>query len=409
MFGGPRASDCTHHTLLSHRGRTHDPVCGRLWPHTSMEAPVCARMASARGVFVTQKSWGDSWRRFAPTTSGRRVVDAHCTRGLDFYGQILLWPLKYAHEWPVKSALMEYRKVGGTSGVGSHPRHAVVTSWTQAVRLVWTSIVRCIYGHPSTRTNGHCKRRSWDTEMLNNPRQRFPRTTPGGHVVDASRTPGLDFRGQMLLWPPKYEHEWPVQAAWLGYKDVGGTPGCGSHPPHPVVASWTHTVRVVWTSMARYFYGHPSTRTNGQCKRRVWDEEMLEGPPASVCNHHIRWSRRGRTPYAWFGLLWPDASMATQIRARMASASGVAGIQRCWGDPRLRFAATTPGGRVVDAHRTRVLDFDGQILQWPPEFAHKWPVQAAWSGYRNIGRTPGVGLHQAHPVVASWTQAVRVV
>jgi len=43
----------------------------------------------------------------------------------------------------------------------------------------------------------------------------------------------LDFYGQILLWPPKYAHEWPVQAAWLGCTNVGGTPAVGLHPPHP--------------------------------------------------------------------------------------------------------------------------------------------------------------------------------
>jgi len=36
----------------------------------------------------------------------------------------------------------------------------------------------------------------------------------------------------------------------------------------------------------------------------------------------------------------------------MASARGVVGMQKGWGDPRRRFASTTAGARVVDAHRT---------------------------------------------------------
>jgi len=81
--------------------------------------------------------------------------------------------------------------------------------------------------------------------------------------VDAHRRGGLDIYGQILLWPPKDAHEWPVKAAWLGRTKFERMPAVGFHPPHPVVATWTHTVGVVWTFMARYFYGHPSTRTNG--------------------------------------------------------------------------------------------------------------------------------------------------
>jgi len=127
-------------------------------------------------------------------------------------------------------------------------------------------------------------------------RCRFAPSTPCGCVVDAHGRRGLDFYGQILLWPPEYAHEWPVQAAWLGCTNVVGTPAVSLHPPHPVVASWTHTVGVVWTSMARYFYGHPSTRTNGQCRRRGWDAQTLGGRPPSVFTLHTRWSRRGRTP-----------------------------------------------------------------------------------------------------------------
>jgi len=127
-------------------------------------------------------------------------------------------------------------------------------------------------------------------------RRRFAPSTPGGHVVDAHRRRGLDFYGQILLWPPKDAQERPVKAAWSARTNVGETPAVGSHPPHPVGASWTHTVGVVWTSMARYLYGHPSTRTNGQCEWRGWVAKMLGGRPPSVCTLHTRWSRRGRTP-----------------------------------------------------------------------------------------------------------------
>jgi len=128
------------------------------------------------------------------------------------------------------------------------------------------------------------------------PRRRFAPSTPGGRVVDAHRRRGLDFYGQIRLWPPKYAHERPVQAARLGCTNVGETPAIGLHPPQPVLASWTHTVGVVWTSMARYLYGHPSTRTKSPCKRRGRDAQMLGGPPPSVCTLHTRCSRRGRSP-----------------------------------------------------------------------------------------------------------------
>jgi len=84
---------------------------------------------------------------------------------------------------------------------------------------------------------------------------------------------------------------------------------------------------------------------------------MLGGLSESSCFHHMRRSRRGRTAYAWFGLLWPDTSMANQVRAQMASESGVVGMHKCCRDPWRRSEPSTPGGRVVDAHRTRGLDF----------------------------------------------------
>jgi len=190
-------------------------------------------MASASGVIGMYKCWGDPRRRFSPSTPGGRVVDAHRRRGLDFYGQIPL---------------------GSASGVvGMHKR----------------------FGYP---------------------RRRFGPSTPGGRVADAHRRRGLDFYGHIPLWPPTYAHEWPVQAARWACTNVGGTPAVDLHHQHPVVASWTHTVGVVWTCMARYIYGHPSTHTNSQCKRRDWDAQMLGGPPPSVWTLHTRWSRRGRTP-----------------------------------------------------------------------------------------------------------------
>jgi len=101
-------------------------------------------------------------------------------------------------------------------------------------------------------------------ECRGDARRRFAPSTPGGRVVDAHRRRGLELYGQILLWPPTYAHEWPVQVAWSGRTNVGETPAVGLHPPHPGVASWTHTVGVVWTSTARYLYGHPRTRVTGQ-------------------------------------------------------------------------------------------------------------------------------------------------
>jgi len=239
------------------------------------------------------------------------------------------------------------------------------------------------YGHQSARTNGQCTRPGWNAEMLRIPRtlvcthntrwsrrgrthypvcgllwphasmptqvharmasargpvgmQRcrgdrrhwFAPTTPAGRVVDARTTRCVDFYGHILLWPPKYTHEWPVHAARLGGRNVEGTPEVRLHLPHLLVASWTHALPGVWTSMATYFYGHPGTRTNGQCTRPGWDAEMLKGSPTLVCTHQTRWSRRGRTHYPVCGLLWPHTSMATKVRARMASARGPVGMQK---------------------------------------------------------------------------------
>jgi len=252
-------------------------------------------------------------------------VDAHCTRGLDCYGQISLWPPKCAHEWPVQAAWLRCGHVWRTLGVGFHPPHPVVASWTHTVRVVWTSIARYCYGQPSSRTNGQCNGVNGMQKCWGDFRHWFAHTTPAARVVDAP-------------------------------------------------------LRAVWASMARYLYGRPGTRTNGTCKRRDGYAEVLAGPPASVCTHHNRLSRRGRTPFVWFGLLLPDTAMANLVRARMASASGVVGMQKRWGDLRRRFSPVAPGGPVVDAHRTRGLDFNDQILLWLPKKAHEWPVQAAWLG-----------------------------
>ena len=175
-------------------------------------------------------------------------------------------------------------------------------------------------------------------------------------------------------------HEWQVHAARLGCKIIKGTPDVRLHPPHALIASWTHALPGVWTSMATYFYGHPSTRTNVKCTRPCWDAEVFGAPPTLVCTNHTRWSRRGRTHYPVCGLLRPHNSMATQLRARMASARGPVGMQKCWGDPRHWFAPTTPAGRIVNARTTWCVDFYGHILLWPPKNAHEWPGHAARLG-----------------------------
>jgi len=158
--------------------------------------------------------------------------------------------------------------------------------------------------------------------------------------------------------------------------------------------------------MATYFYGHPSTRTNGQCTRPGWDAKMLGGPPTLVCTQHTRWSRRGRTHYPVCGLLWPHTSIATQDHARMASARGPVGMQKCLRDARHWFAPTTSAGRAVHARTTRCVNIYSNILLWPPKYADEWPVHAARLGCRNVGGTSDVGLHPPHPLVAPWTHAL---
>jgi len=161
--------------------------------------------------------------------------------------------------------------------------------------------------------------------------------------------------------------------------------------------------------MATYFYGHPIPRTYRQCTRPGRDAEKIEGRPILVCTYHTRSSRRGRTPYPWFGLQWPRPSMATQFRARTASARGPVGMRNCWGDARHWFARTTPACRVGDARHTRGLDFYGHILLWPPNSAYGPPVHAARYGCGIVGGTPDIGLHPPHALVVSGTHAVPVV
>jgi len=259
---------CTHHTRLSRRGRTPYPWFGLPWPHTSMATQFRARTASACGAVGMRNCWRDARHWFAPTTPACCAGNARRTRGLDFYGHILLWP------------------------------------------------------------------------------------------PNSARGP-------------------PVHAAWKGCGSVGETPDISLHPPHPLVASGTHAVPVVWTSMATYFYGQPIPRTDRQCTRPGRDAELLGGRPTLACTHRTRLSRRGRTPYPWFGLLWPHTSMTTQCRARTASARGAVGMRSCWRDARHWFAPTTPACCVWDARRTHGLDFYGHILLWPPNSAHGPPVHAA--------------------------------
>jgi len=388
MIGGPPALVFRHHTRWWRRGRTPYASIVLRWPDTSMATQVCARMARASGVVGMHKCWWDPHRRFAPISRGGGVVDANRTSRLDFHGQILPWPPRYAHGCPGQAAWSECGNIESAPAVGLHVLHpgrrVVGAHRTRGLyfygRILWadTSMAtqvrarmasaggvlglhkcwldhrrRCarstsggrvvnahrtcgldLYGQillwPTTYTHGWRVQAAWleCRNIESAPAAGFHALHPGGRVVDAHRTRGLDFYSQILIWPPKYAHERPVDAALLGCRNVGGTPAVGLHPHHSVVASWTHTSRVVWTSTARYFHGNPGTRTDVQCKRRGWNAEILEAPPPSVCTHHTRRSRRGRTPYAYFGLVRPDTSMATQVHARMASASGVVEMQK---------------------------------------------------------------------------------
>ena len=203
------------------------------------------------------------------------------------------------------------------------PPHPLVASRTHAVPVVWSSIAKYFYGHPIPRTDRQCTRRGRDSELLGGRPTLFCT-----HHTRLSRRGRRPYPWFGLLWPN--------------------------------------------TSLAS-----PSPRTDRQCTRPGRDSELLGGRPTLVCTHHTRLSRRGRTPYPWFGLLWPHTSMATQFRARTASARGPVGMRNCWGDARHWFAPTPPACRVGDARRTRGLDFYGHILLWPPNSAHGPPVHAA--------------------------------
>ena len=121
--------------------------------------------------------------------------------------------------------------------------------------------------------------------------------------------------------------------------------------------------------MASYFYGHPIPRTDRQCTRPGKDAELLGGRPTLVCTHTTRLSRRGRTPYPWFGLVWPHTSMATQFRARTASARGPVGMRNCW------------GGRptLVCTHTTRLSRRGRTPCPW---FGLLWPHTSMATQFR---------------------------
>jgi len=168
--------------------------------------------------------------------------------------------------------------------------------------VVWTSLATYVYGPSCTRTNGQLTRRGWEPHILRGP----PPSICAHHTLWScrGRTPYPWFG---LLWPhtamaTQVRAQMGSAPGVVGMNLCCGAPAVGLHPPHPVVASCTNTVLVVWTSMATNVYGHTSTRTNGQCTRRGWDAEVSGGPPPSVCTRHTRLSLRGRTSYPLFGL-----------------------------------------------------------------------------------------------------------
>jgi len=388
LSGGPPTLVCTHHARWSRRGRPHYPARGLLWTHTSMATLERARMASARGAVGMQKCWGDARHWFAPATPARRVVNACTTRRVDFYGHILLWPAQNAHEGPEHTARFGRTNVAGTPDTVLHPPRPLVDrgrTHYPVCGLLWPHTSTA---PPSTPTNGQCTRGGWNAQMLGglptlvfthhacwsrrgrthypacgftwtetsmatperprmasargavgthkcrgDHRHEFGPTSPAGSVAHARTTRRVDVYGPILLWPPQHAHEWPVHAARLGCRNVGGPPDTGLHPQCPLLASWTHALPGVWSPMATYIYGNRKTRTNGQCTRRGWYGQMLGGPLSLFCPHNVRLSRRGRTHYPVCGLLWPHTSMATPVRARMSSSRGGSGMQKCSRDP----------------------------------------------------------------------------
>jgi len=169
LLGGPPTLVCIHHAGWSRRGRMHHPVCGLLWPHTSMATPERARMARACGVVGMHKCFRDPRHWLAPTTPAGRVVDACTTRCVDFSGHRLLWPPRNAHEWPVHAVRFGRTNVGGTPDTVLHPPRPLVDrgrTHYPVCGLLWPHTSTA---PPSTPTNGQCTRGGWNAQMLGGP------------------------------------------------------------------------------------------------------------------------------------------------------------------------------------------------------------------------------------------------
>jgi len=231
----------------------------------------------------------DPRHSFAPTRPARRVANARGTGRLDFYiqiyvwppnsspaahtrrtgrlgfyCQILLWPLESAHGLPMHAYRQGSGIAKGTPDIGKNPPHPPVASRTHAVPVVWTSMARILRPNNSGQGPPVHAARQGSGNAGGDPRYWVAPTTPTCRVANARRTGRLDIYGQILLWPLNSAHRPPVHAAWQRTELSGGTPDIDMHPSHPPIASRTHAVPVVWTSMARYFYGHPNPRTDRQ-------------------------------------------------------------------------------------------------------------------------------------------------
>jgi len=248
--------------------------------------------------------------------------------------------------------------------------HPLVASGTHAVPVVWTSMATYFYGHPIPRTDRQCTRPGRDAEFLGG---RPTLVLQAHHLCVASGTHAVP-----VVWTSMatyfYGHPIPRtdRQCTLPGRDaelLGGRPTLRLQAHHPCVASGTRAVPVVWTSMATYFYGHPIPRTDRQCTRPGRDAELLGGRPTLFCTHTTRVLRRGRTPYPWFGLLWPHTSMATQFRARTASAHGPVGMRNCWGEARHWFCR----------HATRVSRRGRTPYPW---FGLLWPHTSMATQFR---------------------------
>ena len=219
-----------------------------LWPHTSMATQKRAQIASARGPVGMQKCRGDPRHWFAPTTPAGRVVDARTTRCVDFNGHILLWLPKYAHEWSVHAARLGCRNVGGTFDIGLHPLHPLIASWTHALPGVWTCMATYFYGHPRTRRNGQCTRPGWVETMV----ERFLSLCfLPPHALVASWThalPGVWFSMATYFYGhPSTRTNGHCTRPGSDAETLGGTPDIGFHTPHPLIASLTHALPGVCT------------------------------------------------------------------------------------------------------------------------------------------------------------------